>query len=125
MGGGVGVAAADPPDAVQADTLHGAETDLRGVGGIGFNVEDAQTGSEGTITSIETISQRVVEVVLLVLVFLHRPDVRGIDRKHDPVMDLQVAGAGVGCAGQEVDGARVARIGEFTTVMPSQNIWPI
>ena len=108
---GVGVAAAHPPDAVQADALHRHEADLAGLGGVG-QVEYPHAGGEVAFPLAETVGQGLAEIVARGVVALQRPDIRGIDRQQQAVMHLEVAGARVRRSGDEAHGVRRARIGD-------------
>ncbi len=109
---GVGVAAADPPDAVQAEPGDGEERDLARVVRL-RDVVDAQAGRKSLAAVLEGLRKRSGEVVLLLVVFRQRPDIGAVDRQQDAVVQLDMVRAGVGRIGDKgarLGGARVAHV---------------
>ena len=104
----IGVAAADPPDAMGAEPRRVQKADLARACRL-RDVEDADAGAE-RLLGLHRIRQRLAVVVGLAGILLHRPDIRAVDGEQDVAVDLQMVRAGVFRRGDKSDGLGIERI---------------
>jgi hypothetical protein len=110
MDRGVGVAAADPPDAVRTDALDRHEADLARLVGPG-NIVDPDPGGELDARALEPVGRRAAEIVLVAtLELLHGPDARRVHRKQQILVGLQVERSRARRAGDEIRDLRLLRV---------------
>ena len=105
---GIGVTAADPPDAMRAEARHGEIGDFARRGRIG-NIEDAHAGAERLVDG-QRVGQRLGVIVGLAGILLHRPDIRAVDGHQQVAVNLQMVRAGIFRSGDEGDRFRLARV---------------
>ena len=94
MRGHVRVAAAGPPQPVDADAGHLEKRDLARLCRVRVDVEDRQARAE-RLAVRQLVGERVLEVVAHVVVRLHAHDVGAVREQHEPFGDLQVMRARV------------------------------
>ena len=104
----IGVAPADPPDAMGAEPGRIEKADLARRCRL-RDVEHAHAGAE-RLLGLHGIRQRLGVVVGLAGILLHRPDIRAVDREQNVAVDLQMMRARVLRRGNEGDGLGVERI---------------
>ena len=106
--GDVGVAAARPPQPVDAEARHLEEGDLAHLARL-RDVVDAQARAE-LLPVRDAVDQRVLEVAAQVVVRLHRDDVRAVGEEQEILGDLQVMRARVDARREEADRLELPRI---------------
>ena len=107
--GQIRIAAAGPPQAVDAEAGDLEKRDLAHVRGL-RDVVDAQPRSK-LLPVRDAVGERVLEVAAHVVVRLHGDDVRAVREQQEIAGHLQVVRARVGAGREEADGLEAPRIG--------------